>query len=462
MKEINDLNSTISQIISTSKTEIITASLKEKLRKLERIVDNINEKFKDIEFKEPSKLDSDTVLKKFKKFYENKLDSSDFKIKELRILCFNINIPIVKNTSILNDATVYNSFIKLIKEKWVDSFLVSLYVTSIKNWNVPLALKLLKFINDKIINYDGNIRRYLRIKNNIHYFLNFEGVDLLVNEVIQYNINLGQVHTKVELPQEFLTSPYFSNFINQYYIKLLKNKLFTINKLDEFEEFLDHHNNSLTNKILIPKMITNHQNDDLKLFDRIRDLAFDQIGDPASESKWSVDKKQMNEEDIQSLKEARDILNRWLIQKFINVFFEICINDPNRKKYWLQYVDYINTFRVYGTFTTKQLLLNDDRIRDFINSRFTLVNGNANSSAFLMEINNYSLIEFGDSSNAFYAYKNNSIYRKTVEGDINTLNQLKFPNLPSLHSFQLEENGKLHHKGDWQQNFTSFLRRKVL
>lgn len=462
MKEINDLNSTISQIISNSKTEIITASLKDKLKKLERIVDNINEKFKDIEFKEPSKLDSDTVLKKFKKFYENKLDSSDFKIKELRILCFNINIPIVKNTSILNDATVYNSFIKLIKEKWVDSFLVSLYVTSIKNWNDPLAHKLLLFINNKITKYEGNIRRYLRIKNNIHYFLNTKGIDLLVNESIKENINLNQIHTKVELPIEFLTSPYFSIFINQYYIKLLKNKLFTINKLDEFKEFLDHHNNSLTNKKLIPKMIMNHQNDDLNLFDRIRDLTFDQIGDPANEAKWSVDKNQMNEEEIQSLKEARNILNRWLIQKFINVFFEICINDPARKRYWLQYVDHINTFKVYGTFTTKQLLLKDDRIRDFISSRFEMVNGNTNSSAFLMEINDYSLIEFGDSSNAFYAYRNNSIYRKAIDEDINTLNQLKFPSLPSLHSNPLEENGRMLHSGNWQQNFTSFLRRKVL
>lgn len=462
MKEINDLNSTISQIISISNTEIITASLKDKLKKLERIVNNINEKFKDIEFKEPSKLDSVTVLKKFKKFYENKLDSSEFKIKELRILCFNINIPIVKNTSILNDEAYYNSFIRLINDKWMDSFLVSLYITSIKNWNEPFAHKLLKFINAKIIKYEGNIKRYLRIKNNIHYFLNAKGIKLLVDETIKYNISLNQIHTKVELPQEFLTSPYFSIFINQYYIKLLKNKLFTIDKLDEFEEFLDHHNNSLTNKKLIPKMIMNHQNDDLNLFDRIRDLTFDQIGDPANEAKWSVDKNQMNEEEIQSLKEARNILNRWLIQKFINVFFEICINDSDRKKYWLQYVDHINTFKVYGTFTTKQLLLKDDRIRDFISSRFEMVNGNTNSSAFLMEINDYSLIEFGDSSNAFYAYRNNSIYRKAIDEDINTLNQLKFPSLPSLHSNPLEENGRMLHSGNWQQNFTSFLRRKVL
>lgn len=462
MKEINDLNSTISQIISISNTEIITASLKDKLKKLERIVDNINEKFKDIEFKEPSKLDSVTVLKKFKKFYENKLDSSDFKIKEIRILCFNINIPIVKNTSILNDEAFYNSFIRLIKDKWVDSFLVSLYVTCIKNWNDPLAHKLLLFINNKITKYEGNIRRYLKIKNNIHYFLNTKGIDLLVNESIKDNINLNQIHTKVELPIEFLTSQYFSIFINQYFIKLLKNKLFTIDKLDEFEEFLDHHNNSLTNKKLIPKIIMNHQNDDLNLFDRIRDLTFDQIGDPANEAKWSVDKNQMNEEEIQSLKEARDILNRWLIQKFINVFFEICINDSDRKKYWLQYVDHINTFKVYGTLETKRLLKMDDRIKDFINSRFVMVDGNTNKSAFLMEINNYSLIEFGDSSNAFYAYKRNSAYRKAIDKNVEKLDELKYPSLLSLRSNPLEENGKLHHRGDWQSHFNDFLRRKVL
>lgn len=461
MKEINDLNSTISQIISISNTEIISASLKDKLKRLERIVENINDKYKDIEFKEPSKLDSDTVLKKFKKFYENKLDSSDFKIKEIRILCFNINIPIVKNTSILNDEAFYNSFIRLIKDKWVDSFLVSLYVTSIKNWNDPLAHKLLLFINAKITKYEGNIRRYLRIKNNIHYFLNTKGIDLLVNESIKENINLNQIHTKVEFPLEFLTSPYFLIFINQYYIKLLKNKLFTIDKLDEFEEFLDHHNNSLTNKILIPKMILAHQNGDIKLFDRIRELAFDQIGDPANEFKWSIDKR-MNKEEIQSLNEARNILNRWLIQKFINVFFEICINDSDRKKYWLQYVDHINSFRVYGTFETKRILKLDERIRDFINSRFILVDGNTNKSAFLMEINDYTLIEFGDSSNAFYAYKKNSIYRQLIDAKIDKLEELKNTELESLHSNPLLENGKLHHRGDWQRNFTDFLRRKVL
>lgn len=462
MKEINDLNSTISQIISISNTEIITASLKEKLRKLEQIVYNINEKFKDIEFREPSKLDSDTVLKKFKKFYENKLDSSDFKIKELRILCFNINIPILKELSILNDKSIYNSFIKLIKEKWVDSFLISLYISSIKNWDEPFAPYLLEFIHQHISSYKGTIRRYLRIRNNIHYFLDTKGIDILVKEVIDEKIELNQLYSKLEIPQELLTSSYFSKFINKYYYKLNASNSISIEILDQFEDFLDHHNNRLTNKILIPKMIMNHQNDDIKLFDRIRDLTFDQIGDPANEAKWAVDRNLMNETAIQALKEARDILNRWLIQKFINVFFEICINDPDRKRYWLQYVDRINTFKVYGTFETKRLLKLDDRIKDFINSRFVMVDGNTNKSAFLMEINDYSLIEFGDSSNAFYAYKKNSAYRKAIDHNIEKLDELKFPKLPSLHSNPLEENGRMLHSGNWQHNFTSFLRRKVL
>ena len=462
MVEIKQLLDTILSINQINILNAINPTINTRFISSQNFYSRLEEKYNGIEIKEPNQYLSKEILNKFLQLHQKEIEISDFKIREIRILTFNLNSDINNNLgSILTNNDLYDTFIKLIKAKWLDSFNVGLYISAIRSWELENTTKLLKFIQTKIKDYDGRAKRYLRIKNNIHYFLNEKGLDKLISEVISDSIPLNQISQKLEISQDLLTSTYFSFFINKFYNTLQNKKLLSIDKIDEFEEFLDHHNNNLTNKILIPKMIYNNQNVDIKLFDRIRDLTFDQIGDPANEYKWSPDTR-MSKEEVIILTDAKEILNRWLIQKFINVFFEICINDPDRKKYWLQYVDRINTFRVYGTSETKRLLKLDDRIKDFISSRFIMVDGNGNKSAFLIEINDYSLIEFGDSSNAFYAYKKNSTYRQVIDSKINKLEELKYPSLPSLHSFPLEENGKLHHRGDWQRNFTDFLRRKVL
>ena len=93
------------------------------------------------------------------------------------------------------------------------------------------------------------------------------------------------------------------------------------------------HNSFITSKRLISKLIIQaNQPQFVAVQDKIKKIAFNQIGDPSNVSNWTAFEN-ATETEKREIVEGRNILNEWITQQFINVFFNVCINDERRKNF---------------------------------------------------------------------------------------------------------------------------------
>ena len=220
------------------------------------------------------------------------------------------------------------------------------------------------------------------------------------------------------------------------------------------EDVLNEHNYGPTAKRLIPAIILNKSKSATpSQMEAIKTLAITEIGDPSIASKWTLSVG--TEEEKENLKEARRLLNEWIKRKFISIFFEKCVRDPRRKKYWIEHVDLISDFDIFCTRRTRSVLMQDDRISKLVSQKVSLLNDGSDNelSALGMTIGNYYFVEFSESgSGSIY------IYRGKVKNP-SYFYQLKRPHLPTIQSFMIDKDeGKLPHLSDWEKTLNQWFR----
>ena len=239
------------------------------------------------------------------------------------------------------------------------------------------------------------------------------------------------------------------------------------NLINDFENALDFHKNSNTSKRIVSKFIIQANKPEYAaLQDKVKHLAFTFIGDPENKSVWA-DFYNATEKEKLDLINARKILNEWITRQFINVFFNVCINDERRKRFWLKYAPQISSFKVYGPGFTKTLLKRDERIAEYLEARFTTVYSNRDVSAFILYIGDYMIIEFSNEGFACCAYKMSSPNRPTLNSRLNSVEDLRNGSLPlaiqsDANYYYTSEEGRLFHNSNWEHKFNHWLKEKVL
>lgn len=148
-------------------------------------------------------------------------------------------------------------------------------------------------------------------------------------------------------------------------------------------------------------------------------------------------------------------------------FFNVCINDERRKRFWLKYAPQISSFKVYGPSFTKTLLKRDERIAEYLEARFTTVYSNRDVSAFILYIGDYMIIEFSNEGFACCAYKMSSPNRPTLNSRLNSVEDLRNSSLPlaiqsDANYYYTSEEGRLFHNSNWEHKFNHWLKEKVL
>lgn len=183
------------------------------------------------------------------------------------------------------------------------------------------------------------------------------------------------------------------------------------------------------------------------------------IGDPEKRSNWTV-WEGGDHGDKMRMEEARFILNKWILTSFVNVFFNLLINDPKRKAYWLEKIPLISSVKVYGSPDVKRILKRDERISPYVdNYRFKTIHSGRSNAGILMELGAYQVIEFTDSG-ALYCYKKAN---ERIPEHIKALSDLKVKNFQMacatqeltaekrayMHgkSYFLNSEGRIVHKG---------------
>ncbi|MBK3744666.1 hypothetical protein G3A39_36265 [Paraburkholderia aspalathi] len=144
----------------------------------------------------------------------------------------------------------------------------------------------------------------------------------------------------------------------------------------------------------------------------LRDASTSTIGNPwLRKDRWNVLVRVGKQADDL----ARDMVSFWLKERLVADFFELLsedgINDERRVAYWLRFVPFVEDM----WFALGQSALNsrDRKFKEFrerAKGRLLRLEGTtADNNAFVMRIGNYLAVEFGESKNAFYLFRWNSL-----------------------------------------------------
>jgi hypothetical protein len=224
-------------------------------------------------------------------------------------------------------------------------------------------------------------------------------------------------------------------------------------------EFLKQHQTPDTSKKCLCKIILKLKNrEDSELREQIKLSALELIGDPIREDKW-FPWKGANESDKSDLKKTQTILNEWLTQQFIMIFFENLTMDTHRKAFWLSYAKHISNFKIYGHPQDQSRLSRDHRVKEkYLKTHFGFIRDiGKTQKAFVMVVKDYVFVEFSESGGAFYAYRKTNPICPNILQDSLSIHDLRHPkNRKPLTSIQNE--GRLSHIAGWEYFLSRWLK----
>lgn len=422
----------------------------------------------------PTKGIREVYLKFFQIYNSNESFSGKFDKRELRTLTYALTYKEYQESSIFENQYYLKRCFNILSENWRDSFISGLLDCYLSNWgsNNRYSFALLaSFLTDKINNYQGSRSLFQTIKANSKFFEKEKGdIDLGATlAILKKPVSEATKH--LSLPDQWITYPYFSGVINGYFEKS-KNRI--EDTLENISLTLEAHSNSTkatkTNKLIVSKIICHISNSNDSIQNKVKDIAFKLVGDPGISSIWRPNEG-VSQSDASTINSAREILNEWVTRQFINVFFEKCINDNRRKRFWLHYTKKITSFKVFGPNHIKRKLKSDSRITEYVDGRFHVVDSNRDISAFMFMIGNHKMIEFSDPGYAFYAYNSNNRNAPSFDAKyVSSVDSFRDGNMSMLvyrsgyHLHSFSDEGRLsHHDGDmkWEDVFSNWLKRKA-
>ncbi len=411
------------------------------------------------------------VVLKFKKFaIKNNIEQIVLSKKELRTLCYSLSYSESTIESILSNEYELVVFLDLIDEVWKESFLKGLMYTYFVHFNKSnnSIINLENYLVNKIEFYEGGNAFFKYFKEHKKYLYLKNGDITLGYELALKNICILDITFAINRPKSWISYSYFSGVLCGYYER---NKTNISSYIDDLFTILKEHNNNITYKKIISKLIIQANESLYSDIQRIVKLkALEIIGDPSINSFW-LPFENATANEINDLKNAQIILNEWLTKEFISVFFKECINEPRRKKFWIKYASRIEKFKVYGPEHIKKRLQQNQVISKFVNSRFSITNSNQNKCAFVFQMGDYNLIEFSEEGYAFVARKTSQVDYITRLKTLQSIEEIRSSNYDEQlvknngHSFyDLKEDGRLFHKDSdvsWEQKFDYWINKKI-
>lgn len=388
-------------------------------------------------------------------FKKGKIDEF-FQEKHLyRKLAYALALQHPDYAMILSSEQETKTALNLIDSKWKDNYIVGLFGSLLEGWEEgnPQALQLLRnFLSEKVKNYQGSRKIVENIKKNSSYFMEEDGPQKLGLELFYNKIPLENAPSYLSFSKHWFRYGYFSKVIAVYFEKARKDKE---NSYPQLLEILELHDNINTYKRVLSKMITEMAVlpiDPLK--ETIKKVSFRKIGDPAHPSLWGAPLS-FSQEESRELEKSRKILNTWLIGEFINAFFDICINDESRKKFWLKQLSLISNFRIFGSVYMQDRIQRNDRLTHFLKTKFHATSSGLDIAAIMIVINNHLFIEFSDVGFACLAYQLDNPDCPKLSAPVSNVAHLRTNNLSfitqdmKLYNNYLRE-GKFRHSGNWE------------
>lgn len=382
-------------------------------------------------------------------------------IRELRIVSYYL-------MKLRDDNACYRYALDLLDKNWKNMFFNGLVFYLLNSWhNIEPEYRDMtsQLLIRKLNTYSESNRRYTLWKNRVNFF-DSAGPIRMAALLKAKNINIAEAPSLLGFKNTSIKQAYYSDVIVKYV------EINHITDRDNIEQMFELNNLDRTKKLIFAYLVETeeHIGDGLRRAQLCR-FANTQLGDVTLAASWAPFTGATTAE-VQRLKKAMQLVNMWFAQQIIESFFEICVQDKDRKHFWLKYVDKISGFKIVGSTAVKRSLQSDSKIGSMFLRHFIETNSySSQTSALVLFVKNKMMVEFSDTG-ALYVYNQTHPMVKTVTNTrygIASTNDLKNPSMDGLVERNYwgdysvyNEQGKLHHRGDWQGRLSSWINAKLL
>ncbi|KAA3596257.1 MAG: hypothetical protein DWQ06_15390 [Calditrichaeota bacterium] len=381
-------------------------------------------------------------------------------------------------TAIAKDSNLLKIAIDLFKTNWHYRFIYGLFFTLLEIWEDKRNSTILRsFLRTKIQENQNRNQRIKFLRDKSNYFFNCNGASVWAQEVVNSEIDLQDFQENNPQIKNYLSTSYFSEFIVSYTYQKIREEDFELH-FESIFNFLEQNKNQTSLKKCLAKIII-WANEFGTVFEKeeIRQFAYEKIGDPTYESKWSSNTF-FSENEKRDLEEAKDILNYWITEKIMDIFFGKIVQDTDRKEFWEKYLKVI---RIDKIFVCPDIyyseIRNDERIDSSFKERLGILKGGGKGScAIIFGIKNYKFIEFGGyASGATQVCKSNNprfpdferitsywngSFQSVAKQDLVIFFQ--FENLVQAGTLEFYDEGRfVHLHGVWEERLESWLKEKL-
>ena len=408
----------------------------------------------------PKRSIDEVIRKVIRLSKQNDSSPENWSIRELRIVSYYL-------MKLRNNSTDYYFALSLLDNNWRNIYFNGLIFYLMNTWNSIEAEyrdATSKLVTKKLREYTDNNKRYKLLKNHTD-LLEKAGPIRMAAIISAKKMKLTDAPIIMGFKNSIFKQSYFSDVI----IKYIESN--NINDLDYIEEILAIHDLDRTKKLLFANLVEKADKVGDGLNRSILCRYINRIlGDVTLASTWAPFAGATHAE-VEKLKRTMKLVNMWFAQQIIEVFFEVCVQDRDRKKFWLKYVQYVSGFKIVGSTAIKRLLQNNSKIGGMFLRHFIETSQYSSQTAVLvLFIKNKMIVEFSDTG-ALYVYNQNHNQVKLItsrQRSLNSTNDLKIPSMQLLieisewGSLYFNEEGRMTHQGHWQSRLSSWIQKMVL
>ncbi|ACX76637.1 hypothetical protein FSU_0323 [Fibrobacter succinogenes subsp. succinogenes S85] len=427
--------------------------LNEHLQKMEALVAKLDV-VEETEISESAVL---AIRRKIVAYFRNTPEQDPFSIRERRLMCYFAG-------DIVGGPVTYEKIATIINTGWGDRYLAPLMRVCLNKWNsvsdeiAPMHDLFLK----KLKAYKGPQSRYNEWKEKLDYFK--AGNTRVLNGAVNLGKNLRMGYESpldfksvIDFPKDMIHSEYFQKVIRTFYTADVGKGI-----PQSLDNVLEEHGNSDTSMIVLSDFIRGCEERSVKRDQlKLQSMALRRIGHPADKGKWTLFDKRDSELQ-KKVENARQIVNFWLIQEYINEIFQTLIVDPRRKEFWLQLTKTISDVKVIGPADGKRRLSRIESLKDSLDYCFKVTASQTSAYAFVMTIGSYKFIEFSEKGNALYIYRNDENVDQLLGANrIYSVNDLKKPYLPNMDTSYAYSCRMVHKSSNWEYPLLMWMKRYV-
>lgn len=427
--------------------------LRNATRKLKAIEDRMQDDGKRPDFNLQS---IEEVIEKVKR--EANGANEEWALKELRLVSYYM-------VRLRNEQKVFDHALWLLESNWKDMFVNGLMFFLMNSWNIcadNLLIGVSELVKRRLINYSGSIKRYLILKRQTD-LLEKVGPVRLATILSTKKIPLDDAPTILGYKASSLSFPYFSDVIINYFKR--KQEI----DYDEMENIFSKHSLDRTKKLIYAYLVEKAEDSgDGNFQEAVVRSARRILGDINVSTTWSPFTG-ATPEDIWQLNKAKDLIIAWGARKTVDAFFDVCVQDPRRRKCWLEYVGSIMDYRIVGSTSVRTKLQSNSEVASLLKSCFIETNSRVSATAALvLFIKDKVFVEFSDVGSLYiYNSSNRVIHDIKRKRYIDSTADLKDTSIGmaidqySSWSYQYYDEGRITHRGEWEERFRRWMREKL-